>query len=168
MDVRDKIEEALRQALQCEYIRLEDENGITGFAVSARFENRSSLDRQETIEDVLNKALSPEERRRVLMIAALTPTEYSAVGAKIRVHKVKSVANGVEVLLHGGLSDAEYVRGALNNLKGVKTSEPKQSPGATGTLTYFRAVGSKENPLTKGKAIGTLKNDPYIEVAPNV
>jgi hypothetical protein len=83
----------------------------------------STLDRQALIDRALTQAsepLSKDEQRHVLMIAGLAPPEYAAVGARIRIHRVKETARGtVEVLLHGGPSDAEYVRGALNNQKGV-------------------------------------------------
>ncbi len=102
------------------------------------------------------------------MIAGLTPAEYEAVGARIRVHKVREMAGGaVEILLHGGLSDAEYVRGALNNQKGVQTTDPKPVSGAIGVLMSFRAKGTKANPLTKNKAVQILKKDQYIEVMTN-
>src|ERR1041385_8477430 len=114
---------ALVEPLKAEYIRLEEDDGISGFIVSPRFQDISTVDRQGLIEDALSQAsdlLSPEERRQGLMIAGLTPAEYDAVGARIRVHRVSEVAGGkVEVLLRGGLSDAEYVRGALNTQKGV-------------------------------------------------
>ncbi len=149
---------------------MEDDDGISGFVVSPRFKGMPTVDRQELIEDALSKApepLTPEERRQVLMIAGLTPLEFDAVGAPIRVHKVKEMAGGVEILLHGRLADAEYVRGALNNEKGVQTFPPKDSPGAPGVLIYFRAKGTKADPLTKEKAIRILKRDRYIEVMPN-
>ena len=73
----------------------------------------------------------------------------------------------MEVVLHGRLADAEYVRGALKSQQGVQTSEPKESPGAIGILMSFRAKGSNANPLTKAKALRVLKADPYIEVVPN-
>src|SRR5260370_13108482 len=99
------------------------------------------------------------------MIAGLTPAEYEAVGARVRVHRVKEMAKGtVEVLLHGGLVDAEYVRGALQNQKGVVTTQPKQVDGARGVLMSFRAKGSEAAPLTKDKVLRILKHDPYIEV----
>ena len=102
----------------------------------------------------------------MLMIAGLTPSEYDAVGARIRVHRVSEIAGGVEILLHGALSDAEYVRGALNNQKGVQTSEPKPVNRALGVFMSFRAKGNGANPLTRDKAIRVLRNDPYIEVMP--
>jgi hypothetical protein len=103
------------------------------------------------------------------MIAGVTPAEYEAVGARIRIHKVKEMAGGaVEILVHGGLSDAEYVRRTLNHQKGVQTTEPKQVAGARGVLMSFRAKGSAAIPLTKDRAIQVLKNDRYIEVLSNV
>ena len=102
------------------------------------------------------------------MIAGLTPEEYEAVGARIRVHKVKEMAGGaVEVVLHAGRSDAEYVRGALKNQNGVETSEPEPVSGAAGVLMSFRAKGPAANPLTKEKVIRVLKKNPYIEVMRN-
>ena len=171
MDLKKNIANALSQSLQDAYVRLEDDDGISGFVVSSRFKGMSSLDRQKLINDILDHApdpLSKEERRRVLMIAVLTPVEHDAVGARIRVHRVREKAGGaVEVLLHGGLTDAEYIRGALNNQKGVRTTEPKSVPDAPGILMSFQAKGTEADPLTKEKALRVLKDDPYIEVMPN-
>jgi len=169
MDLKDRIVNVLMQSLHAEYVRLEDDDGLTGFVVARMFEGMSAIDRQEKIEEALqNASFSREERRRVIMIAALTPAEYDAVGARIRVHKVKEMAGGViEVLLHGGLSDAEYVRGSLKNHKGIKTTDPKLVSGALGVLMSFRAKGTAANPLTKEKAIRVLKKDQYIEVVSN-
>jgi hypothetical protein len=169
MDLRDKVISVLVQALEPEYVRLENDEGLSGFVVSRRFEGMPSLDRQEKIEEALRGAsLAPEERRQVIMIAGLTPAEYDAAGIRIRVHRVKEVAGGaVEVLLHGGTSDAEYVRGSLNNQKGVQTTNPKPVSGALGVLMSFRAKGTEANPLTKEKILRALKKDPYIEVMSN-
>jgi hypothetical protein len=166
MELKDKIIEALSQALKPEYMRLEDDDGISGFVVSRKFKGMSGLDRQEKIDDVLQKPpLTQEERRRILMIAGLTPEEYEAVGVRVRIHKVKEMAGGaVEIQLHGGLSDAEYVRGTFSNAKGVQTTDPKPVNGAVGVLMSFRAKGSEGNPLTKDKALRILKKDQYIEV----
>jgi acid stress-induced BolA-like protein IbaG/YrbA len=170
VDVKDKIAKVLSRSLEDAYIRLEEDDGISGFVVSPRFQGMSSVDRQALIEDALSDGpdpLTPEERRHVLMIAGLTPVEFDTVGARVRVHRVKELAGGtVEVLIHGRLSDAEYVRGALNNQKGVRTTEPRPTPGALGILMSFRANGTAAVPLTKEKVIRVLKNDPYIEVIP--
>lgn len=167
MDLKDKIITALLESLEPDYLRLDDDDGISGFVVARAFEGMSSMDRQGRIRAILQKApLAPEERRQVLMIAGLTPEEYQAVGLRIRVQRVRETAGGaVEILLNGGSSDAEYVRGALNNQKGVQTTEPKRVSGATGVFTSFRAKGTEANPLTKEKAIRVLKKDQYIEVA---
>jgi hypothetical protein len=99
------------------------------------------------------------------MIAGLTPVEYDAVGAPIRVHQVKEIAGGaVEVAVAGRLSDAQYVRGALNNQKGIRTTEPKYTSGAGGAVMSFRANGTSADPLTKAKVVRWLKGDRYIEV----
>jgi hypothetical protein len=170
MDLRKKIASKLSQSLGDAYVRLEDDDGISGFVVSPRFKGMSSLNRQGLIDDILDNGpdpLSKEKRRRVLMIAALTPVEYASVGARIRVHKVREKAGSLEILLHGGRSDAEYIRGALKNQKGVRTTEPKSVPSAPGILMSFRAKGTEADPLTKERALRVLKDDPYIEVTPD-
>ena len=169
MDIKDKVIIALSRDLEPEYMRLEADDGISGFVVSRLFEGMSSLDRQGKIDEALRTAgLSREERREVLMVAGLTPVEYDSVGAKIRIQQVKEMAKGaVDIFLHGGPSDAEYVRGTFNNQKGVRTSEPKSAGGVQGVMMSFRATGPAKDPLTKEKAIRVLKQDPYIEVMTN-
>ncbi len=169
MDFKDKVIKALSQALKPEFVRLDDDEGISGFVVARSFEGMTTVDRQGKIEDVLQSApLAQEERRRIVMIAGLTPEEYEAVGARIRVHRVRELAGGtVEIVLHGGLSDAEYVRLAIQKQNGVRTTNPQPVSGAIGVLISFRAKGSEANPLTKDKAIRILKKDQYIEVMTN-
>lgn len=171
MGLPDKIVAALQTPLGAEYIRLDDDDGISGFVVSGRFENMSTLDRQQLIDEALRDApdpLSQEEQRQILMIAGLTPREYESVGARIRVHKIRKLGDGsLEVLLHGGYSDAIYVRGALNNQKGVQTTKPEQCPGAIGILMKFRAKGTAADPLTRERAISVLEADQYIQVMQN-
>ena len=168
MEITDKIISAFREPLHPEFIRLDDDDGISGYVVSSRFEEMSTLDRQQLIDEALLGAadpLSSEEQRQILMIAGLTPLEYESVGARIRVHKIRELDDGsLEVLLHGGHSDAVYVRGTLDNHEGVTTTQPEQSPGAVGILMTFHAKGTDANPLTKAKAIGMLEADQYIEV----
>ena len=169
MDLEEKVVTALG-ALKPEFIRLEDDDdGLSGFVVSAMFADMSSWDRQGKIDELLDTAgLSREERRRVVMIAAITPREYRTVGARIRVHRIKEMAGGaVDVLLHGGPPDAAYVRGALNNQKGVKTTDPRPASNMVGTFMHFRAKGTDATPLTKDRAIHVLKGDRYIEVMPD-
>ena len=169
MDIKDKVINALSQALEPEYMRLEADDGISGFVVSRLFEGMSSLDRQGKIHEALRAAaLSREERREVLMIAGITPIEYDSVGARIRVHAVEAKAKGaVDILLHGGPSDAEYVRRTFKNQTDLRTSEPKSAGAVKGVMMSFRATGTAKEPLTKEKAIQVLKQDPYIEVMTN-
>lgn len=168
MDIKGKVTSALTKAFRDAHVRLEGNGEITGFVVSPSFGNVSSLERQTLIDDALSQAtprLSSGERSNVLMIAGLTPVEYDALGARIRVHQVRERADGtLEITLRGGMSDAEYVRGALQNQKGVETTVPKQVPGAVGVLMSFEAKGKRADPLTKSRAIRVLKEDPYIEV----
>jgi hypothetical protein len=171
MDIRKKVIKALTGSFPVDYARLEDDDGITGFVVSPHFQGVSALDRQGLIDDALRKSsarMTPEEQRRVVMIAGLTPAEYNAVGARIRVHQVKELTGGsIKVLLHGGQSDAEYVRRVLKEQEGVTTTEPRQVPGAVGDLMSFRAKGSATTPLTKASAVRMLQSDQYIQVMPN-
>ena len=102
------------------------------------------------------------------MIAGLTPKEFKEVGVPVRVHEVREMSGGIlEVLLHGGPPDAEYVRGVLNNQRGVTTTQPEPPPGAVGILMRFRAKGTATHRLTKDRAIRVLGDDPYVEVMPN-
>jgi hypothetical protein len=167
VDVKDKIIGALQERLNASYIRLEDEDGISGFVVSDRFAGMTTLDRQVSIDEALRNApspLTPAENRHVLMIAGLTPTEYDAVGANIMVFKVQQLADGgLEVLVNGGPTDAEYVRGAFKQLKGVRTTDPKQTRGESGTLMSFRAEGSD---LSKDEVVRLLTRQTYVSVMP--
>ncbi len=168
MELREKVLTILRKALEVRHARLEDDDGITGFVVSPQFQGMTSLDRQELIDDAFRRAtdlLASEERRQILMIAALTPAEYETAGAPIRVDTVKAMAGGgVEIRLRGADSDAEYVRGVLRGLKGVSTTEPRQLADVGGTLMAFQARGTRAAPLTKARAMRILKRDRSIEV----
>ena len=168
MDLKEKVLRSLHRSLEPEYVRLENDDGISGFVVSRKFDGMSAFDRQTRIDESLrNISLNSEERRQILMIAGLTPDEYRAVGPRIGVHKVREVAGGaLEIVVHGGLSDAQYVRGALNNQKGVRTTEPKPVNGNRGALTSFRAEATKATPLTREAALRILLNDRYIELVP--
>ena len=168
MDVKDKIINALQEQLNARYIRLEDDDGICGFVVSDQFVGMSTLERQQRIDEALSRAsptLTGEENRRVLMIAGLTPGEYDAVGANIIVFKVRQLAGGsVEILVNGGRSDAEYVRGALKQLKGVQTTDPKQTRGPDASLMSFKAKGSGTTPLRKDEVVRFLERQTYVTV----
>lgn len=170
MDVKDKIVSALREPLKAAYIRLEDDDGISGFVVSDQFTDMTTFDRQRMIDDLLNAAsppLSQDEKRLVLMIAGLTPAEYDAVGANIMVLEVKARADGaIEVLVNGGRSDAEYIRGSLLQLKGVRTTEPRQRMGPAGTLMSFEAMGTEVSPLSKESVVRVLEHQPYVALMP--
>jgi hypothetical protein len=72
----------------------------------------------------------------------------------------------VEVVVRGGLADAEYVRGALLGLKGVVTHSPVSVPGAVGVLVQFRAIGTKSIPLTKAMVVRAFQQDGNLEVLP--
>jgi len=167
VDLQKKVTDALTLALRPDYVRLEDDGGVSGIVVSPIFASKSAVERQGMIDSALRSSarLTQEDLRNILAIAALTPAEFEAAGPKIRVHQVREMADGaVEVTPHGRLSDAEYVRQALKHEEGVRTTEPKHPPGAVGVLVKFRAKGAKNRPLTRARVIGALKRDPLIEV----
>ena len=166
MGLKEKTVEILQNAFAPEYARLDDEGGITGFVVAPAFRRMTSLDRQYKIDEALAKAsLSRDERRQIVMIAALTPEEYEFVGNPIRIYRVKELTSGaLEIVLQGPLSDANYVRKVLTGQNGIKTTVPRPREGIDGILMSFRAKGSDADPLTKEKAKRILKKDKYIEV----
>ena len=59
MELTERIEDALRKSLGAEYVRLENDDGISGFVVSRHFENLSALERQEQIDNALREAAQP-------------------------------------------------------------------------------------------------------------
>lgn len=98
MDIKEKIVKAFVHRLGAQYTRLEDDDGISGFVVSPTFDGMSAFDRQVLIEEALSKGPEPltrDELRAVLMIAALAPVEYDAVGAPIRVQRIREIAVAV-------------------------------------------------------------------------
>jgi hypothetical protein len=171
VELSAKIIAALQAPLSAEHVRLDDDDGISGFVVSRRFENMSTLDRQQLIDEILRNGpdpLSPEEQRQILVIAGLTPTEYDSASPRITVHRIREQTDGsLEILLHGPYSDAMYVRDALESEKGVQTTEPEQVPGAIGILMKVSARGTPEDPLTKERATSVLTADQYIQVMQN-
>jgi stress-induced morphogen len=56
-------------------IRVEDLDGIIGVITSAQFAGMEPIGRQALIGDLLATHLTPEERRRVQLIVAVTPDE---------------------------------------------------------------------------------------------
>jgi hypothetical protein len=60
-------------------VKLRKDPGIIGIVTSSRFRNLDTLDRQTLIENVLHTHnLSADERRRILIIVAVTPEEEAA------------------------------------------------------------------------------------------
>jgi acid stress-induced BolA-like protein IbaG/YrbA len=82
VDLKEKVTIALKGAIADARLRLEDDDGISGFVVSAEFNGMSALDRQALIDKVLRHStvrFSKQERRNILAIAALTPAEFETV-----------------------------------------------------------------------------------------
>ena len=79
MELREKIETALRSSMPIDLLRLNENQGISGFVVSSRFASMSSFDRQSLIDQILKAEPHPltrAELRRVSLIVAFTPVEY--------------------------------------------------------------------------------------------
>jgi acid stress-induced BolA-like protein IbaG/YrbA len=168
MDIKEKVINALNRSLKVDYLRLEEDDGLYGFVVSSEFAQMSALDRQWMIEEALSKArLSAPEQRHILTIAGLTPAEYEAVGADIRVLGVNEKQGELEIVVQGGLSDAQYVRHAFDKEQGIQTTEPRRVTSKQGTLMSFRAKTTGRAALTKEKAIRVLNKTRYIAVIPN-
>lgn len=167
MDVRGKIVNALFLPLKAEYIRLENEDGISGFVVSSRFKGMSTLNRQQLIEKALNEASDPltdREKREVLVIAGLTPVEYETVGQQIRIDEITETEAGrVQILLHGAPSDGNYVATLLKNA-GLDTASPEAVRRNTGVWISIEAGGKQGAPLTRQKVVALLKRDPNVQV----
>ncbi len=82
MDLKEKVTAALAEAISDARLRLEDDDGISGFVVSAEFKGMPALDRQTMIDRALRNStvkFSKQERRHILAIAALTPAEFESV-----------------------------------------------------------------------------------------
>jgi acid stress-induced BolA-like protein IbaG/YrbA len=62
-------------------VELRDEDGIIGIITSKRFHRLDTMQRQDIIHDILATHLSPEERRHVVLIVAVTPEEEAANAA---------------------------------------------------------------------------------------
>jgi hypothetical protein len=83
VDLKDKVEHALRSHFQVDHIQLVDEDGLYGFVVSPDFKGLSAIDRQTRIDQALRDAsmsLTKREHRQILAIAPLTPVEYDVLG----------------------------------------------------------------------------------------
>ncbi len=100
MDLKVKIETALRHHFQVDHIQHVDEDGVHGFVGSPDFRGLSTDDRQARVGQALRNRAAKRtrgEQRRVVLIAAFTPNEYAPIGSDrkqegaVRAH----VGNGV-------------------------------------------------------------------------
>ncbi len=83
MELKEKVERALRNHFQVDYLDLVDNEGITGVMVSPDFEGVGRLDRHRRIDRALRDRsgkLTRREQRQVVLIAPYTPTEYGPIG----------------------------------------------------------------------------------------
>ena len=82
MDLKEKVAVALKEAIEGARLRLEDDDGISGYVVSSEFRGMSALDRQTLIDKALRHSsvkFSKQDRRNILASAALTPAEFESV-----------------------------------------------------------------------------------------
>lgn len=56
-------------------IELEDDKGIIGTIISNQFKHMETMDRVNLIWDYLEENLTKEERRKIVIIIAMTPRE---------------------------------------------------------------------------------------------
>lgn len=83
MELKEKVENALRSRFQVDHIRLLDDDGVYGFVVSPDFRGLSAIDRQTLIDRALRDPamkLTKREHRQVLAIAPMTPVEFDVIG----------------------------------------------------------------------------------------
>ncbi len=60
-------------------VSIRDGNGMVGIVTSRRFRRMDTMQRQDIIHEVLATRLTPQERRDVLIIVAVTPEEETAI-----------------------------------------------------------------------------------------
>jgi alpha-glucuronidase len=83
MEFVTKVEGALRSTFPApDPIHLEDNDGIVGRVASGRFRGLEFIDRINRTWDALDRELTPDERRRVVTIVAVTPEEEIAHRAR--------------------------------------------------------------------------------------
>jgi len=71
-----KLNDLLREKFPApDLIELEDDKGIIGTIISTRFKNMEMMDRVNLIWDFLDENLTKEERRKIVLIIAMTPKE---------------------------------------------------------------------------------------------
>jgi stress-induced morphogen len=83
MDLKEKVEKALRSHFRVEHIKLVDDNGISGFVVSPDFLGVDRPERRTRVARALrdpSMKLTRREQHRVLVIAPFTPVEYDLYG----------------------------------------------------------------------------------------
>ncbi len=83
MDLKEKITEALRRYLHSDQVHLDEDDGISGYVVSAQFQKMPSLERQMLIHTALHSSslkFTKAEHRQILAIAGLTPAEFEGLG----------------------------------------------------------------------------------------
>jgi len=86
----DAVLARVRRALRQKFprpagIKLNKEHGVYGVVVSSQFEGLESRERIDMIMDHLDEALTPQERKKVTVIFAMTPEEQ-ALHAELNSH----------------------------------------------------------------------------------
>jgi acid stress-induced BolA-like protein IbaG/YrbA len=74
-ELAEKVKSILEHGFEPAEIGLSTRNSIVAWVISEHFESMDDLERQEAVWNLLDKSLSPEERRAVAIVVALTPKE---------------------------------------------------------------------------------------------
>jgi stress-induced morphogen len=76
---RKRLERILRQRFpKPASIELREDDGVIGVIASPEFRGKEPMERVTMIWDILDKELSPEERKKIVTILAVTPEEEIA------------------------------------------------------------------------------------------
>jgi acid stress-induced BolA-like protein IbaG/YrbA len=87
MDIREKVVQALRSAIQLDETILESDDGLFGYIVSPDFRGKDSYQRQTMIFDTLSAPasnLTLPEIRKVVSVVAFTPEEWAVHGPEMQ------------------------------------------------------------------------------------
>jgi acid stress-induced BolA-like protein IbaG/YrbA len=75
-DLAERVKELLNDAFKPAEISVSSRDGVVVILVTERFEGLEDMARQEAVWQVLDRSLTPEERRAIAVVVALTPKEH--------------------------------------------------------------------------------------------
>jgi hypothetical protein len=168
MEFEAKVMNALRP-LQLESVRLDMEGErVSGVLISKTFRGMSSLDRQFRIDEYLDReeSFTPEERRRIVFLAALTPEEYDNMGATIPIYGIDRIDDAVAVRFHGTPSDADYLRTVLGRDESLTFDAPEKRESRSGVSLemFVRRRDGSVPPVDLVRDL--LSRDQFVSLSP--